>query len=39
VELTADQAFLRCTVCGRRYPIDRGIAVMTVEAALPPEPA
>lgn len=34
VRLTADQQFLQCTQCKRRYPIKNGIPVMLIEEAL-----
>lgn len=37
VSVTADGAYLACTVCGRRYPImPNGVPSLLVEEALPP---
>ena len=34
VILTPDKQFLKCTECGRRYPINKGIPVMLVDEAV-----
>jgi uncharacterized protein YbaR (Trm112 family) len=35
VELTADESGLKCTECGRVYPIREDIPVMLIEEATP----
>lgn len=35
--LEVSGATLRCTQCGRRYPVRDGIPVMLVDEALPPD--
>jgi uncharacterized protein YbaR (Trm112 family) len=39
VELGGEGQWLRCTKCGRRYPVRDGIPVMLVDEALPAEDA